>query len=981
MQNLANTDLHMAISKHKSGSAFSELQKGKTACLGLALLFFCTSFSTLAQNHKITGIIIDNADRKPVIGAFVSASNLQDTMDRVSVITDTDGKFLLSGLKRKSYKITVRSLSYAMYTTKVEISDPMTDMGTLGLNMDSKILKEVVVVGQGTAVQKGDTTVMTANAFKVNPDANAEDLVKKMPGITVENGTVKAQGDEVKKVLVDGKPFFGDDPSVALRNLPADVIDKVQVYNKLSDQAELTGFDDGSSSRTINIVTRKDKKVSHFGKFTGGTNFGDKYLLAGNLNIFKGPRRFTIMGMSNNVNMQNFAIQDLLGSSGNSGGHGPGGRGGGGYGSFIGSGGISRNSSFGLNYTDTWGKKIAVSGSYFFNTAANTLIQQANTEYLFTEAGKYASSNSTSVSKNSNHRMNIRIEYNIDSLNSIIIVPRLSIQDNNNHSQLLYETTGGGINAQTINSNLTDAAGYYLGNDLTWRHKFLKKGRTLSVRSSVSQNKNNSDNTQIASTDSIPDNQYTDGMTKSFSVSTNLNYTEPLGQYSMLQFNYNNNFNKGKTDKETYRIAAGSELLGRLDSLSNVFDNDYITNRGGLSYLFKRKDLSLSAGANYQQAVLTGDQTFPYKMDVNKTFRNFLPNMMVTYKMSDLTNLRFSYRTSTNAPSVNQLQNVIENSNRLSISTGNPELRQEYSHNIMTNLAYANPTTGFNGFLFLTGSYTTDAIASRTIYAKSDTLTLPEYNVTLLPGGQLSYPINMDHAMNLRTFINLAYFIKPIKSNLNFVVGGSYAQSPGYIDSLLNRSNSYSLTNSLILTSNISSNLDFTLSYTSNYSIVKNSANTQNLPNTRYWYQSASGKLNWIFWKGFVINSDFVYQYNQGLSQSYNQRYFVWNASAGRKFLKNKAAELKLGVYDILNQNNSISRTVTASSIQDTRTNTFQRYFLLLFTYNLKSKNGPPAQQQQKDQHHDDFHHGMPPGNMPPGSRSGFGPPPDFHRD
>ena len=180
----------------------------------------------------------------------------------------------------------------------------------------------MVVIGQGTAVQKGDTTIMKAEAFKVNPDANAEELVKKMPGITVENGTVKAHGEEIKKVLVDGKPFFGDDPSVALKNLPADVIDKIQVYNKLSDQSELTGFDDGSSSKTINIVTRRDARISQFGKFSGGTNFSDKYLVAGNLNIFKGPRRFTFTGMSNNVNMQNFAMQDLVGNSGMRGGRG-----------------------------------------------------------------------------------------------------------------------------------------------------------------------------------------------------------------------------------------------------------------------------------------------------------------------------------------------------------------------------------------------------------------------------------------------------------------------------------------------------------------------------------------------------------------------------------------------------------------------------------------------------------------------------------
>jgi len=949
--------------------------------LFFAVLVFCKTFPGHSQNLKISGTVIDMNDKQPVIGAFVTATDLKDTLLRVSVTTDTNGKFLIAGLKRRNYKLTVQSISYARYSQTAVINGTLTDLGTISMTPDSKVLKEVIVVGQGTAVQKGDTTVMTAEAFKVNPDANAEDLVKKMPGITVENGTVKAQGDEIKKVLVDGKPFFGDDPSVALRNLPADVIDKVQVFNKLSDQAELTGFDDGSSSRTINIITRKDRKISQFGKFTAGTDFNDKYLVAGNLNLFRGPQRITLTGMSNDINMQNFAMQDLLGSTAGGGGRGWGR--GGGYGSFGGSSGITRNSSVGLNYTDTWGKKIAITGSYFFNTTDNTLIQESRTEYLFTEAGKNATSNSTSHSKNYNHRMNFRIEYTLDSLNSIILVPRLNFQDNSNDNLQSFAKTGGGINTRTVNSNVTDASGSYFGNDLIWRHKFLKKGRTLSVRSSVNYNRNNSENTQFATIDSIADNQYSDGMTNSLSTNININYTEPVSEFSMLQFNYNNNFNRSRTDRETYRINGENEPDGLLDSLSNLFNSDYITNRAGISYLLNKKGLRFSAGVNYQNADLTGDQTFPQIMSVNKTFRNLLPNMMINYKVSDLTNLRLSYRTSTDAPSVNQLQDVIDNSNRLSISTGNPDLKQEYSHNIRANLAYANPTTGFNVFLFMTGGYTKDVISSRTIYAKLDTLDLPEYNVTLLPGGQLSFPVNMDHSFNLRSFVNLAYFIKPIKSNLNVVIGGSYGQSPGYIDELMNRSNSYNITNSLILTSNISSNLDFTLSYTSNYSIVNNSAHVENMDNTRYWYQSASGKLNWIFWRGFVFNTDYLYQYNQGLSGDYDQQYLVWNASLGKKFLKNQVAEIKLGVYDILNQHNNISRTVTASYITDNRINSFPRYFLVLFTYNLRSKRGQSEQPQpqRQQEHRDGFPGGLPPGVLPPGPRPGGVPHMDFHRN
>lgn len=955
---------------------FSGIRKRIHSGFWTGFVLACISLPVTAQNLKISGTLIDQTDKQPVIGAFVTVSDLKDSTDKLSVASDVNGKFLIAGLKRKSYKLTIQSISYARVNKIIEITGANNDLGIIPMNIDSKVLKEVVVVGQGTAVQKGDTTIMTADAFKVNPDANAEDLVKKMPGITVENGTVKAHGEDISKVLVDGKPFFGDDPSVALRNLPADVIDRVQVFNKLSDQAELTGFDDGNSSKTINIITRKNSKVSTFGKITGGTNFTENYLVAGSLNIFKGPRRLTFTGMTNNINTSNFAMQDLVGSTGGSGGGFRGGMGGGGFGgnTFFGSSGINKNtSSFGMNYTDNWGKKLAVTGSYFFNTTNNYLEQESNTEYLGIEDGNLSTNNTLSTTKNYNHRVNFRFEYTIDSMNSIIMVPRISFQENSSDNSSLYSTTGGVVNTQTLNDVASRANGAYMGNELTWRHKFLKKGRSLSVRSEINYNNRTNDNTQIAFTDSIADNLYTDGLTGSLSLQTNLSYTEPIGKYSMLQFNLRNNYNKSNTDRKTYRLGDDEVRMGMLDSLSNVFNSNYITNRGGMSYMLKKGGMNLTLGVDYQRADLNGSQTYPQEMDVKKTFESFLPSMMMTYKMSNMTNLRMFYRTNTNAPSITQLQNVIDNANRLQLSTGNPALRQEYGHNLMTNFAYANPTSGFNAFVFLRGSYTKDVIGSKTIYAQGDTLELPEYDVTLLPGGQLSHPVNLDHSYSVNSFINLAYFLKPIKSNLNFVVGGGYSQSPGFIGESLNRSNSYSLTNSLILTSNVSANLDFTFSYTSNYSIVKNTAGSAlNLSDTKYWYQSASGKLNWIIWKGFVLNTDVVYQYNQGLSQSYNQEYLVWNASVGKKFLKSQAAEFKIGVYDILNQNNSISRTVTANMIRDTRTNAFQRYFLVLFTYNLRAKNQQPQEQNKNQQQEFPMPPGgMIPGGMPPGGRPG----------
>jgi hypothetical protein len=924
-----------------------------------------------AQSYKISGKIIDKNDNQPVIGAFVFLTDVKDTTNRVAGTTDVDGKFLLTGLKKKAYYLTIQSINYEKIRQEITLTKPVTDLGTFTLEMASKMLKEVVVVGQGTAVQKGDTTVMTAESFKVTQDANTEDLVKKMPGITVENGTVTARGEQINQVLVDGKPFFGDDPSVALRNLPAEVVDRVQVYNKLSDQAELTGFDDGNSSKTINIITKRSSKYSSFGKFTAGTNFDDKYLAGGTLNLFSGPRRLTFSGMTNNINQANFAMQDLIGSSG-----GTSQRGGWGGRSFGGFGGISKNSSLGMNYQDNWGKKISVSGSYFYNASTTTQITNKNTQYLLISDGNYAVDSSYSYSKNQNHRVNMRLEYTIDSMNSIVMVPRFSLQDNSNTTESTSLLTGGMVNSETESNNSSDNLGYNFGNDLTWRHKFVKKGRTLSVRSSVNYDKRDNNTTNLATIDLISDNQFIDSKTNYFTVNTNLNYTEPIGKNSQLQLNYNNRFSRGDNNKELFALDGDEHMLGRLDSLSNIYSNDDISNRGGISYLFKNQKLNLSLGVNYDRTDLKGNQDFPQQAKVSETYQNLLPNFMINYKFSDLTNIRVFYRTDTEEPSITDLQNAIDNSNRKFISTGNPGLKQEYSHNLMSHFSYANPTSGFNAFVFLRGAYASNIISKRTIYAGNDTLISPEgIDVILYPGSQLTYPVNLDHQYNFNSMVNLSYFLKPIKSNVSLVTGFNYSQNPELADLELNRQNTYGLMNSLIVTSNISTNVDFTVSYTSNYSKTRYSLDF--MQNKFQWYQSVSAKVNLILWKGIVFNTDILGQYNQGtgLSPEYSKKYFVWNASVGKKFLKKQAAEVRIGAYDILNQNNSIYRSVSAQQIVDTRVNAYKRYFLILFTYNLRPSRGQGTQEGPQEQNRSGFPGGPPPG----GFRPGGGPPGGYH--
>jgi hypothetical protein len=906
------------------------------------LLFLLTAETLLAQTYKVTGRVAELGNPGGIPGAVVTFTNVKDSTERFSVLTDSKGGFSVS-TNPHTYRMRVSILGFQDQIQNIEVNNRQQQLETVYLRKKIEMLNEVVVEGQTTPVaQKGDTTEMSAAAYKVNPDATAQDLVQKMPGITIENGTIKAHGEEVKRIMVDGKNYFGEDPAMALQNLPAEVIDKVQVYNKMSDQAEFTGFDDGNSSKVLNIVTRVDRRKGKNGVFTAGTDFSDKYLASARLNISNGDRRFTITGGSNNVNQQAFSTQDMLGVMG--GGSSSGGRRGNSSGSssFIGrQGGLNTTHSIGVNYTDYINKKLTISGSYFFNMMDNNTEKNSDIEYLgITDSLAQASFKkelSNSNSNNYNHRFDLRIEYQIDSSNSIIFSPRFSTQKNNQDA-ISSSSKYNLINSPLLISSSTTGSnglGYNFNGDLTFRHKFNKKGRTISLGINGSANVRNSDGTNQSSDSNLTDstivnkNQRSDSNTDGQTLSSKLVYTEPLGTNTNLQFSYNYTTNFNHTNRYVYDVASGLQN----DSLSNVYKNEYNTHRAGVSYLIRTEQgMNASFGAEYQQADLLGKRTFPLSSSVDKSFSNLLPNAMLNYKFSKTTNLRFMYRTSTNPPSVTQLQDVVDVSNSTSFSKGNPNLEHEYTHTLMSNFRHSNPDRFTNFSFNVYGNYTTNPIGNATYFMTKDTVIQGQ---TLLRNGQLTMPVNLDDSWSLRFFSNYGFLFQPIKSNLTVLLGSGYSKTPGYVNKKLSITESTNITSGLVVASNISQNIDFTTSYNVSYTIARN--NNQPDLNSNSWYHSISFKSNLIFWKSIVWTNSLVEQINRGLAGGYNQDFLQWNVGLGKKFLTNNAGELKLTVYDVLNKNRNISHTVSEIQISDSKTNTLGRYFLLTFTYTLRS--------------------------------------------
>jgi hypothetical protein len=911
------------------------------------ILFIFFAGNIGAQNARLIGTLYNPDDQLSLVGATIKLSNVKDSTKIKYTNSDVQGKFEFDQMAKGQYLLDITYIGFENFRKRISINNKIEDLGKLFLTPTATKLKQVNVSSEAIrAEQKGDTTQYSSAAYKVTQDANTEDLVKKMPGITVENGTVKSQGEDIKKVLVDGKQFFGDDPTVVLKNLPAEVIDKIQVFDKLSDQSAWSGFDDGNAQKTMNIVTKSARNNGQFGKFTAGYGSDDRYQAGINLNLFKDNQRITIIGNSNNVNMQNFGSDDFLGAMGGVF------SGGGQRGSFNrasmggnAQSGITTTNSIGINYTNVWGTKLTLNGSYFYNLGKNNTNKILDRQYILTGSSNQDYNEfSNSRSNNDNHRLNFRLEYNINDRNSIVLTPRFSFQQNTtDYSLMANSSQADTILSSTANINNTKSNGYNFNNDLLYRYKFTKKGRTISVVIStgiINRNRDNYLSAQnlnyaadtIKHSESI--NQFSKALTDGVSLSSNLIYTEPLSEKSQLQFSYNISNSTNNNDKSTWDFKEGSyQYFDTL--LSNIYKSDYITHNVGPGYLFKNEKLSINAAVAYQYSILNGNQDFPLPGNTHKTFDNILPSFMLNYKAGDLVNLRINYRASSNAPSVTQLQEVVDNSNPLLLTTGDPFLKQEIRHTLRSRLSLANKEKTSNFFAMVSFQLIRNYIGNSTSVAARDTSV---FGQEMHRGAQLVIPANLDGAWNARTLLSYGFPIKPVKCNFNINAGLSYNRLPSLINNNRNLSGTYGINQGVVLSSNISQKLDFTMTYNLNYNLVDNSLQPE--LNNNYIFQISSAQFNWQFWKGLFVQTNVTYQNYNVISSKQITEYTLWNASFGSKLFKKNAGEIKLTAYDMLDQNKSLNRSVTDTYIENSDTQVLRQYFMLSFTYNLRNFTG-----------------------------------------
>ena len=941
------------------------------------LLTFCAA-AAFAQRGSVTATVVNADTGESVAGAVLIVSPVKTPEKQQGFTSAFKGAVSMPSLAYGEYKLSVSFIGYNNLDTTFRVSAPKLNLGVLKLKPGVQIETVVKEAKALRTSQKGDTVSYNAGAFKVVADADVEGLLKKMPGITVTDGTVEAQGETVKKIFVDGKEFFGEDVTTAIKSLPAEAVDRVEVYNKLSDAAEFSGMDDGEGYKALNIVTRPGMRQGQFGKLYAGFGYDAdtetedkfKYIAGGNANIFSGDSRISLIGLFNNVNQQNFSFEDILGVSGSGGG---GRRGSVGQYMMRPQSGVATVNAIGINYSDSWGKRdqVTFQGSYFFN---NTNTENRSTVEKWYEAPMIPdtlSTNGYSDTKGYNHRFNARLEWKISENQNLMIRPRFSYQSNDPWSRTTgwqFGAPADGGSGYSRTDNFSDALrhGYNVGTSAVYRAKLGKNGRTITLDGSFSYSDNtNNSNSWSNVLGTLPDRPAIDPATgvwnpenytelrylrnlapsSSYSLRGSLTYTEPVAKYAQVSFQYRVSYNSQERDKRSYITGDDFSIAGLTPdrSLSNSYESGYLTQSVGPGFRFSKERNTFIANVYYQRSALDGQIVRDDAEKIKHAYNNVTYFMMGQLNINRENSLRLFVSSYTDSPSITDLQSVYDVSDAQNITHGNPNLKPTYSHRVNFHYTNSNVEKGRTFMWMFSMNTTLDYTASHLVQRPGEIVIDGEsYSPNFY-----STTTNLDGYWQLRTHLSYGLPIGFLKSNFNVMAGVIYTKTPsmlgGTVDSATgmitggerNDTKNMGYDFRAVLGSNISENVDFTLSWNGTYNEATNSLNSDNSKN-RYFNHTAQGNLKVVFPLGFTFTASAAYSQYIGFTNDYSEDYLLCNAWLGKKVFRNKRGEVMIGVNDLLNQNRAFSRTTGSGYTQNSTNSVIGRYYMVQFTYNLR---------------------------------------------
>lgn len=863
----------------------------------------------------ISGIVVSDGDGKPLKEAHVFMGNKRI----LKAVSDSTGKFEIKKLSGGDYVLTVTYIGMQPWIRKVVVRDSCC----LGIiRLQSVILEQVLVSARPPlSVQKGDTIQFNSAAIHLFEDADLENLLKKLPGFKIVNGKIMAQGQEVKKIYLDGMEYAINDPAAALKNLPAKLIARIKMFDDRSEEAKFSGYDDGNKMRTLHIETKDPDRMKVFGMANLGYGFPDldkpAYNTLLSLGVFDKKRRISVDG-----NAGRKMLTDLPGAH---------------YGE---QGNQNRNWSAFANYSSKINEKLMVSGNFHIGKNLSNSGSLSRQEYLPTEDfySRIYDQENHSDSKSKNQGLNLSVDFRLSDKDRLRFTPDFNFGKGDQHS---ISWNNSMENGDTLNRTEIRQTGWSdskrTGGHLSWMHAFKKPGRTFTLQSSGRYDKTISGEYQnirerITGTDKDRDSlrfQKNENKRINYSVQSGFSYSEPLSEFSRLSFNYQFMLDKDRSERNSmsYRDAGFENLVGIDTALTNRLTNRQLRHNIGLNYNFHKEKITLNGGGAIQVVQMDNRYQFIGQADsiVNSNYLDFSPVAELTCQISQNQSLSISYRGNTASPTAPQLQNVLDVSNPLRVSKGNPGLKKSYSHYLTMDYTTSEPEKSTFLWASISLNQMINQITSDVKFIRQDTIV---NGYMLAKGGTLTTPVNLDGMWSIDGRVNYAF---PVwKLRFDFGINYRYSHQPSVYDNRKNLTQMHEGDADVGLFADISENFDFSCRNSISYSFSENSSTGT----ARNLNESVMATLRWVFWRGLLVGSDynFTYYWNK-TGTTTRQVNNQLNFELGKKFGKKKQAELTFQVNDVFRERDQVRYRVTdLYSQMDSVTNT-KDYYMLVFTY------------------------------------------------
>ena len=860
--------------------------------------------------------------------------------DTLRTITNEKGNFTFNNVRTQKAAITISYVGYKKFADSYDYSNAAgEEVNNEVIMTPGDNLLETVTIESAKVQIKEDTVSYKIDSTMFRKNDNVEEVLRKLPGVQVDkDGKVTAQGKEVTKVKVNGKEFFGGDVKTATRELNADMVDKIQIIDDYGDQSAFTGIKDGDPSKTLNIQLKKDKNKGYFGNVTAGGGTNERFLTSLSLSRFNNNQQISVTGNINNTNASTFNFSALPGGMGAIAGsmvRSFGGAAGSPFANFGNNDGIGVTKSFGINYRDELSKKISIYGSYSFSEKANTILNDINQQLIQRDSILLNDQNTRDYSVTDNHRFSFNVEYKIDSFNYIKFNPGITYRKvrDDYRADFTYFDAKGGISNNGFNSNLNYSSAPNLNGSILYNHRFHKKGRTLSLNFTGGKSATDAEDDIYNSTvffnnggafnPIISQNVIQENDNRNYGVTASFN--EQISKRRSLEFNYAFNKRFIQNDKETFDVTGNTKTM--VDSLTNIYENIYTTNRFGVNFRTTQKKYNYSIGLAVQPATIESNSFTGNNINFKQDIVNFFPVVRLAYNFSKSRSFNLNYNGSTAQPTYQQLQPVYDYSNRQNIVIGNPDLRPEFTNTFSVR---------YNNFDFISGNVFFSNISAS--FAKDKIVS------NVIPKGfglQETRYLNAGGYYNVNAFYTISKPIQNRKYVFNYGGTANYNNNISFLNFAKNIGTNWLISQRFSMDYKLKKWLETSggVNYTLNdakYSLTP-TANSV----IKVWNLTQSSRL--FFKNDFILSYDLDKTINTGYTDNVTANPLIINTTLEKQFLKKKNASVKLQAFDLLNENINVNRSVTAFSITDTRANRLGRYFMMSLVFRFSKFDGSKA--------------------------------------